>query len=301
MMYYMLASDSDEYKRASPEVRDNNWIIGKVKIPIPFEIGVLFKVMPERIAAYYFGNDTGKDLQASVIRNIVSTLKINPVPQIALPLVELGANHSFFTGEDITPKSMENVAPQFQERSGTSEWAKKLSAAISAFAPDKMKLSPIQIDYLLSGYTGTMGTYAGLLVDSIINTAEGKTKPSMSIEQTPVLKRFFASDKSGGTMTAFYDLKEQVDEVTRTSKLLLERGSVDEYRSYMQDKGKLLALKPLTENINTKLSELRKLRNMVNFSKMGGDEKRETLDNIRMAEIRMTEQIQGLKKRFAQM
>jgi len=301
MMYYMLASDSDEYKRASAEVRDNNWIIGKVKIPIPFEIGVLFKVMPERIAAYYFGNDTGKDLQASAIRNIVSTLKVNPVPQIALPLVELAANHSFFTGEDITPKSMEHVAPQFQERSGTSEWAKKLSAAISEFAPEKMKLSPIQIDYLLSGYTGTMGAYAGLLVDSIINTAEGKTKPSMSIEQTPVLKRFFASDKSGGTMTAFYDLKEQVDEVTRTSKLLLERGNVDDYRSYMQEKGKLLALKPLTENIDTKLSELRKLRNMVNFSKMGSDEKRQTLDNIRMAEIRMTEQIQGLKKRFAQM
>jgi len=40
---------------------------------------------------------------------------------------------------------------------------------------------------------------------------------------------------------------------------------------------------------------------MVNFSKMGSDEKRQTLDNIRMAEIRMTEQIQGLKKRFAQM
>jgi hypothetical protein len=88
--------------------------------------------------------------------------------------------------------------------------------------------------------------------------------------------------------------------VTRTSKLLLEKGDANEYRSYMQDKGRFLALKPLTENINTKLTELRKLRNMVNFSKMGGDEKRETLDRIRLAEIRMTEQIQGIKKRFDQ-
>jgi len=63
-MYWMLASDSEEYENAEQEVRDNYWIIpmagveGGVRIPIPFEIGTIFKVFPERILEYFFGTDT---------------------------------------------------------------------------------------------------------------------------------------------------------------------------------------------------------------------------------------------------
>jgi hypothetical protein len=68
-LYWMLASETEEWKTAEPEARDNNWIIGSVRIPIPFELGVIFKVAPERILEYFLGDDTSRDLKQSFVRN----------------------------------------------------------------------------------------------------------------------------------------------------------------------------------------------------------------------------------------
>jgi hypothetical protein len=59
-MYYAHVQDEEEWQRADQETRDNYWIIGNMKFPIPFELGVIFKVIPERIMAYTMGEDTGR-------------------------------------------------------------------------------------------------------------------------------------------------------------------------------------------------------------------------------------------------
>ena len=73
-MYYALISDTDEYKNARREVRDDNWIIPfadgipALKIPIPFEVGVIFKVFPERLMDNLFGESTIDDVYESYKR-----------------------------------------------------------------------------------------------------------------------------------------------------------------------------------------------------------------------------------------
>ena len=53
-MYYALVI-KDEYRARRREERDDNWLIftgsdlPPLKIPVPFEVGVLFKTLPERI------------------------------------------------------------------------------------------------------------------------------------------------------------------------------------------------------------------------------------------------------------
>jgi hypothetical protein len=287
--YWMLARDTDEWKRASKETRDNYWIIGKVKIPIPFEIGTVFKVLPERILEYTFGNDTGEDLANSAFRNIASTLKMVPIPQAVLPLVEAyWIDYSFFTGSGVVGRGMEKLDPQFQLREGTSLVAKKMG--------DITGMSPVKIDHVLQGYTGAMGMYVASAISAIIRTEDDGSKASMSMEQTPILKRFFASDKAGGSIDAFYEFKKQVETVVATQDELQKRGNPEQYIEYMKKNGKLLGAKQLVSNISNKLSEMRRLRNIVNFSKsMPPDQKRKTLDNIRMAEIRLTESIKGIR------
>lgn len=294
VMYWMLASESDEWKRASKETRDNYWIIGKVKIPIPFEIGVLFKVAPERLLEYAFGNDTGSDLVEAAVRNIGSTLKVVPIPQAFLPVVEEVANYSFFTGQAIVGRGMENVAAPFQQGAGTSELAKQIGEALG--------LSPLRVDHIISGYTGTMGTYAASMMGAVINTVSGNeaTRPAMGMEQIPILKRFFASDKSGGTIDAFYSLKKQVDEVVRTQHELQTRGNPDQYVEYMEKNGQLLGVKQLVSNIDKQLTNLRNMRNMINFSKIDPDDKREALNNIREAENQITSQVREIRKQLTQ-
>jgi hypothetical protein len=72
-MYYALVQDEEEWQRADQETRDNYWIIGNMKFPIPFELGVMFKVLPERIMAYTMGEDTGEQVRASIARQVLGT------------------------------------------------------------------------------------------------------------------------------------------------------------------------------------------------------------------------------------
>ena len=293
-LYWFMARDTDEWKRASKEVRDNYWLIGNVKIPIPFEIGVLFKVAPERILEAAFGNDTGGDLAESALRNIISTLKINPVPQAFLPILEESVNYSLFTGMPIVGRGMENVAAPYQRNSSTTE--------LSIMLGEQLNLSPIRIDHVLSAYTGSMGMYMAQMIGGVVNTVSGSeaTRPAMSIEQTPILKRFFASDKAGGTIDAFYSLKKEVDVMVRTQHELQSRGNPEQYAEYMEKNGQLLGLKGLVSSIDRQLTQFRELRNKIQFSSLDPQEKRETLDNIRYAEIAITENIKEIKKNALQ-
>jgi hypothetical protein len=289
--YWMMASDSDEYKKANEETRDNNWIIGPVRIPIPFEIGVLFKVVPERMMGYLFGTDTGKDVKESAKRNIVSTLSMNPVPQAVLPILENYIDYSFFTGRGVIPRGMEDVAPQFQEASATSTLAKKIGAAT--------EYSPIKVDNLINGYFGAFGTYMSMGIDSMLRTASDPVKPAMGLEQMPVIKRFYASPLAGGTKEAFFDLKDRIGEVTRTQNFLMESGRYEELAAYMKENGRLIDAKSWVSRTDKELKNVRELiRATSNLTErdITPEEKREALNSLRRSENYLTEQSRILKK-----
>jgi hypothetical protein len=288
-MYWALASDTEEYETAEQEVRDNYWIIGNVRIPIPFEIGTVFKVFPERILEYFMGDDTGKDLKESVIRNITSTLAINPIPQAVLPIVENVANYSFFTGQPIVGKGLEDVAPKYQVSSGTSILAQQIGEATNS--------SPVKIDNLIRGYTGTLGTYAVMALDAVMRGEGDPPKATMKLEQMPVFKRFYASPESTGTISSYYEMKKAVDESVRTINFLERTGRFEELQSYMQDKGvKMQMVKPFIDSMEDEMTRLRDYRRMIQVSGMSPDDKRDALDNIRSAEVAMTRRMQTIKK-----
>lgn len=293
MMYWMLASDEEEYKNAEQEVRDNYWIIGNVRIPIPFEIGTLFKVFPERILEYTFGQDTGKDLKDSIVRNLTSTLAVNPIPQAFLPALENLANYSVFTGQPIVGMGMRDVAAPYQATPSTSLLAQEVG--------EMFNYSPMKVDNLIRGYTGTIGTYAVMAIDSIMRNEGHPTKAAMGIEQTPVLKRFFASDLGTGNISAYYDMKQKVEEATRTINFLERTGNLQDLQEYMQGKGaKMLALKPYVSVLEKDMTMIRDTRRAIQASKMDPDQKREVLDNLRRAENALTSRIRYVQKSMSQ-
>jgi len=288
-MYWMLASDTDEYKTAEAETRDNYWIFGNVRIPIPFEIGTLFKVFPERILGYFFGQDTGADLKESIIRNITSTLAFNPIPQALLPLVENTANYSFFTGKPIVGMGLEGLEAKYQAGASTSILAQQIGEATNS--------SPVKIDNLIKGYTGTLGTYAAMMLDSVMRGEGDPTKASLKLEQMPVFKRFFSPSEGTGTISAYYDLKNAVETSTRTINFLERTGNTEDLQEYLTGKGgKLQAIKPYIQTLDKDMTMLRDTRKMVMMSQMEPDAKRVVLDNIRSAEVGLTSRIQYVKK-----
>ena len=287
-MYYALAQDQEEWKNADQETRDNYWIIGGFKFPIPFELGVMFKVIPERIMAYTMGDDTGEQVRESIARQVMGTLSFNPIPQAVLPLIEASSNYSFFLQRDIVGMGKKDLAPEFQTSEGTSQIAIQLGQALG--------ISPMKIDYIIRGYTGAMGTYAITTMDSIIRSEDDATKATWRLDQIPVLKRFMISELGAGTVNEYYDLRQKMDEVVRTSNQLERTGNIEALTEYLKENGQVLGMKDYIRDLNKDMKSLRESRLAINISRMEPDQKRQSLDALRKAEIALTQRINLLRK-----
>ena len=289
-MYLALASDTEEYKNATPEERDNYWILGGLgRIPIPFELGVLFKVFPERIYQHVWGMDTGADLRQSIARNITSTLVMNPIPHVAMPIIENVANYSFFTGQPIVGKGMEDVYTPYQLNPSTS--------LLAQLVGKETNQSPLKIDNLIRGYTGTLGTYAVMLLDAAMRGEGDDVKATKKLEQMPVFKRFMTTKQGSGTINAYYELKKEVDTAVKTVNFLERQGDYDELAVFQAGRGgKLLGIKDYIKGLDEEMGSLRTFRREARRSRMDPDSLAEIESNIKDAEINVTKNIQFVKK-----
>jgi hypothetical protein len=119
----------------------------------------------------------------------------------------------------------------------------------------------------------------------------------MTIEQFPVLKRFFATPQGGGTIDAYYNMKQRVDEATTTINFLERTGGVKDLQEYLSGKGgKLLTIKPYIQAMEKDMKVLRDMRRGVQVSRIDEDQKRQILDSIRKSEVAITSRIQYIKK-----
>ena len=288
-MYWALTHDDDDYKKQEQETRDNYWLIPSlgVKIPIAFEVGFMFKVVPERIMQYAFGSDTGEDFLRSMGRQLHSTFAVG-LPQIINPMIEVGTNYSFFTQRPIIGQGLEQVASKYQVGPNTSRFAATVGGALN--------ISPMKIDHLWQGYLGTMGMYGLNVIDAIADANSDSPKPSRRLEQVPVLRRFLVDPEARGSITGYYDLKHSVDEAVRTVNYLERSQDFEGYRDYMRDNMKMLATRDYISDLEKNMKQFREMKNMIRISGMGADDKRNALTNIGRMEQQLTANIQTLKK-----
>lgn len=295
VMYYLSVAGDDEYERQEEETKDNNWIFPAlgIRIPTPFEVGTLFKTIPERITAYLMGNDTGKDLSDSTLRALANTFAFNPIPQTFKPIIEVATNYNFFTMRPIVGQGMLDVAPQFQTGPGTSKTAETIGGLIN--------VSPMKLDQLIKGYTGTMGGYVVDVVDAIASEFSDVPKASKRFEQMPVVKRFALDPEARGSVTQFYEMQKSVDTFVRTANLLEKTARPEEYVKYMEDNLGLLAAKDYVSGIEKEMKKLRDMRRIINASDMPPDEKRDILTDLGRLEINLTANIKATKRMFSEL
>jgi hypothetical protein len=295
--YWLLTHDDEEYKKQEQETRDNYWLLPSlgVKIPIPFEIGVLFKVIPERILGYTFGSDTGEDFLKSMARQLTSTLAFNPIPQAVMPLVETTTNFSFFTMRPIVGQGMEGLQPAYQVGPGTSRLAETLGEMTKGMAKE-LQVSPAKIDQLISGYTGTMGMYLMNLMDAVYDMNTDSPKPARRFEQMPLIRRFALDPEARGNVTAYYELKNSVDSIVRTSNMLERTMNYEELPGYLMDNMRMLASKDYILDLEKTMKEFREMKILIRSASMDADAKKDAILAIDQMENQLTSNIQYMKK-----
>lgn len=307
-MYWFLTHDEEEYKKQEQETRDNYWLIPSLglKIAIPFEVGVIFKVLPERILANVFGTDTGKDTLESLKRQVQSTLMFSIIPQAVAPYIEVTRNFSAFTQRPIIGQGLEDVAPRFQVAPGTSSLAQVIanklaisttedSSAFTKALAKELEISPIKLDHLIKGYTGTIGQYAVEVFDAIYNLNADVPKPSKRFEQLPIIKRVALDPNARGNVTAFYDLKNAVEEVVRTSNLLERTMKPEEFAEYMAQNAPILAHRDYVRGLEKTLKELRETKTLIRNLPIEKDEKRDIILSIEQAENDVTANVKEVR------
>jgi hypothetical protein len=197
-------------------------------------------------------------------------------------------NYSFFTQREIVGMGLKDVAPEFQVGPGTSAFAE--------FVGKTLGLSPIKVDYVFKGYTGTMGMYAVDLMDMVMDLNSDSPKPTKRFEQLPIIKRLVLDPEARGNVTNYYQLKDSVDTTVRTMNLLEKTGDPKEFAEYVQENAGSLAVRSYVNDLEKTMKELREMKGLVRNSSLSGDEKRDALTEIGRAENNLTTNIQMVKQ-----
>ena len=191
--------DDDRYKELEDWDKDVyfHWWIGEdhYRLPKPFEVGAIFNTIPERIMEYMYSeeNDAGQLLMRRFGFMFAETFNFNPMPQTFRPMIESYFNYNFFTGRSIvSPYEEKRMAPE-EYRYSTSptmiELARSLPGGLDT-ASKKIR-SPLHLENLFRGYTGTLGRYAMMGADAMVRYQQNyPVAPDWRVGDRPVTGRF---------------------------------------------------------------------------------------------------------------
>ena len=235
--YAALMSDDDEYNRQPDYVKDANWLFpiigldGKktfIRIPVPYEVGYLFKTLPEAAMRYIMGNSTGKEVAKSIKDGFIQNLPTGgtPIPQFAKPAWEVISNYSFYTGRPI-----ESVGDSRLPVAERGRKASEVSKLLSKAGLDKVGMSPAKIDTLTKGYFAEFGNFFNELSDAVIAVGSGKERTEKNLENLPFFKSFMADPQADKAVSNFYEIQNTANEVANSFARKKKEGRVEELQS----------------------------------------------------------------------
>ncbi|HDI3147810.1 TPA: hypothetical protein PMB01_001632 [Vibrio cholerae] len=274
----LMNGDDERYQELPDWDKDMNWHFWfgdeHVRIPKPFEIGVLFGTFPERIINTALFEDNMSDLASAFGRNLMSTFALNPVPQVINPLFEAAINYSQFKGTPIENMADLSLAPEARYNEQTSITMREIGELTG--------LSPKKLEHIYNGYLGTVGGYVLSVSDMVARSLGGYgVKPALRPEDLPVIKAFYqGSDRAKSTkyLDDFYKMMSEAEELYRTVNDFRKEGRFERANELLEERGQILnARKPLKDT--QKL--IKQLNNEVNLILRDGiltaEEKRERI------------------------
>ena len=137
---------------------------------------------------------------------------------------------------------------------------------MAEFLGKQLGISPLKIDHVYRGYTGTMGQYLTDTIDYVSAQYGESPKASKRFEQMPIIKRFMVDPEARGTVTSYYQLKDSVDTTVRTMNLLERTARPEQFAEYVQNNLGPLAVKDYVSDLEKTMKELRDMRSVIQFA-----------------------------------
>lgn len=287
-VYFLIMQDNEEYQKARREVRDDNWLIPMpgveglmLKLPIPFEVGAIFKAIPESTLNLMFGDMDARGWRESVVRQVNNSTNIDLLGfQIIKPFVDVMRNRNSFTGAEIVPywvNKTKEAGLQYDNR--TTEIAKDIGQFFN--------ISPMKLEYLINGYGGSIGLTTLMTANKVWQLASGDKTAGTRGDWTdpaniPIARRFFIDMETAGTrmQQEFYELKEEVDKAVSTINAYRDERDLSGMLAYRASKQSLLNVRQAVLSLDAQLRRYRRIRNNIIDSDMPNERKRQLLREL---------------------
>lgn len=255
------------------------------RLPKPFELGVLFATVPERIGRSIKGLDTGKKTLGRTWANVRDQLAFDLVPQMFRPALNVAMNRDSFRDSPIENIGDEGKLPSSRYNARTSDTMRVLAQAASPVA-DATGMSPKRLEYLVGGYLGSVGIYTLGFADMVVRNLEGKPPgPELRADDLPVVKSFYRVDPARSTMfeSDLYKLREEAQQVAKTLKAHAKAGDLERVAEIKRDKLDVLSVEPVVTAAGKGLSQMTKARDaIVADPKLTPAQKREKIDALQV-------------------
>lgn len=279
--------DNDEYNELPDWDKDNYWhfwIRGEhFRLPKPFELGVAFATIPERVMRYIRGQDTGKKVAGRVAHDIVEQFAFDPVPQAIRPALNVAMNRDTFRDRPIESMSDTKKQPAQRYSALTSPAAVKLAQAAEPVA-NATGLGPKKLEYLVNAYFGTVGAYALGLADMAVAAMGDKAPPpARRLDDLPMVREFYRMDPPRATVFEqdLYALRTEVEEIYATVHDKAKKGDKEGAVRLAKEEATKLALRPQVKSATDLLQDLNRKRDAIYADKkMTPEKKREEIDKI---------------------
>lgn len=248
-----------------------------VKIPKPFELGLLYGTTFERMLQYFDDKSTGRNGVGfkGLGDRAIDTLLPDVLPTALSPIWEWWSNYSKFRQRNIVPQSQEKLPDKLQYGSNTSMVARKIG--------DTFNVSPYKVDNTIMGYGGNLARL-GLDITDAISGANEK-RPTKGVTELPEIRRFFAKpyQSSDSVQRVYDDFKEQ-EKLHNELKLTGQRPEGYDPKLYNKLKNAQNSFKAINKAS----------KKIIDSETMSSDTKREKLDKLNIQKANVARGVYGL-------
>jgi hypothetical protein len=216
MLYFTLPTlalwwankDKDWYKNMPDFEKYGYWHIpiGKtiIRVPRPFEWGVLFASIPEAMAQMAYEQDAKRftDMAAQAFQIMMPPI----VPSAVSIPSETIFNYDTFRRRPIVSRGMEYLKPEDRFSMTTTESAKEMGKLFG--------VSPAKIEFLMSSFTGGLSTETLQATENAIRMILGTEKGArpQELSDLPIIGRLFLRPGVTRIFDDFYSQAEKLNQ-----------------------------------------------------------------------------------------
>jgi hypothetical protein len=288
LAYAGMMADDEAYENADMRTRLQNWFIripgvkDPIKVPIPFEAGLIFKALPEALALMSQKDKDSREVLKALGGMVAmsSPVGVSTQPQAIKPIIEAAMNKSFFTGRDLESAQEQELLPIERVRAGTSELAKLFSSATGG------TVSPIMIEHFVNGYSGSMGLAIMQAANALLPA--DREAPAKRLSEMPVIGSMFQATDAPGQITSMYERAKRYEQIKNTFDKYVDEGRGAEAQALAQRYGREIVFADIAEDFKKDVGEFTTLEKQIRASALSAEEKTERLKEIRQAKIALS-------------